>query len=113
SLRPRAVVQSWRGPESLAEAAKKGFRGMLSYGYYLDHMRPASFHYAIDPVAGAEKLSSEEAARILGGEACIWSEYVSEETIDSRVWPRAAAIAERLWSPRELVNVGSMYWRTG
>ena len=113
SLRPRAVVQSWRGPESLAEAAKKGFRGMLSYGYYLDHMRPASFHYAIDPVAGAEKLSSEEAARILGGEACIWSEYVSEETIDSRVWPRAAAIAERLWSPREVVNVDSMYRRMG
>ena len=113
AVRPGAVIQSWRGPESLAEAAKKGFRGMLSYGYYLDHLRPTSFHYAIDPLSGADKLTSEEAARILGGEACIWSEYVSDETIHSRIWPRAAAIAERLWSPREVVNVDSMYRRMG
>ncbi|MDP8982428.1 MAG: family 20 glycosylhydrolase [Acidobacteriota bacterium] len=111
AVSPGAVIQSWRGPESLAEAAKKGFRGMLSYGYYLDHLRPTSFHYSIDPLAGAKDLTSEETARILGGEACIWSEYVTEETIDSRIWPRAAAIAERLWSPREVANVDSMYGR--
>ncbi len=41
----------------------------------------------------------------------MWSEYVSEETVDSRVWPRTAAIAERLWSPKDVKDVASMYER--
>ncbi|HYL75751.1 MAG TPA: family 20 glycosylhydrolase [Bryobacteraceae bacterium] len=107
-----AVIQSWRGPASLAEAARKGYRGILSFGYYLDHLKPAAFHYAIDPLGGeAGQLTAPEAARILGGEACMWTEYATDETVDSRIWPRAAAIAERLWSPREAVDVDSMYRR--
>jgi len=106
------VVQSWRGQESLAQAAKQGYRGLLSYGYYLDLMWPAARHYAVDPMGdGAANLSPEEAARILGGEACMWSEYVSPENIDSRIWPRMAAIAERLWSPASVADVDSMYQR--
>jgi hexosaminidase len=106
------VVQSWRGQKSLAEAASKGYRGILSWGYYLDHLSPASYHYGIDPMAGdAAKLTPEQAARILGGEACMWSEYVTSETVDSRIWPRAAAIAERYWSPAEVKDTASMYER--
>ena len=83
------VVQSWRGQESLAAAAKQGFSGMLSFGYYLDLMWPASRHYAVDPMSGAAaSLSPEEKNRIVGGEACIWGEWISPENIDSRVWPR-------------------------
>jgi hexosaminidase len=41
----------------------------------------------------------------------MWSEYASAETVDSRIWPRMAAIAERFWSPRELTDVESMYNR--
>jgi hexosaminidase len=41
----------------------------------------------------------------------MWSEYVSPENIDSRVWPRTAAIAERLWSAQEVTDVNSMYRR--
>src|SRR6267378_5969831 len=40
-----AVIQSWRGPASLAEAAKKGYNGILSAGYYIDLIFPASQHY--------------------------------------------------------------------
>ncbi|MGA2771852.1 MAG: family 20 glycosylhydrolase [Bryobacteraceae bacterium] len=106
------VVQSWRGQASLAEAASKGYRGILSAGYYLDHLSPASYHYGIDPLAdAAQKIAPEEASRILGGEACMWAEYVNAETVDSRIWPRAAAIAERLWSPKEVADVDSMYAR--
>jgi hexosaminidase len=75
-------------------------------------LKPASFHYSIDPLSGLSAgLNPEQTARILGGEACMWSEYVSAETVDSRVWPRAAAIAERLWSPAEVTSVESMYTR--
>jgi hexosaminidase len=121
------VVESWRGQDSLAEAAKQGHCGLLSYGYYLDLMWPAARHYAVDPMtmtmtmtSGAAALTAEEQKRIVGGEACMWSEFVTPETIDSRIWPRLAAIAERFWSPQENRDDQSMYrrleevsWRLG
>jgi hexosaminidase len=106
------VIQSWRGRKSLADAARHGFSGILSAGYYLDHMEPASTLYAVDPMDNdAASLSVEEQARILGGEVAMWGEFVSPENVDSRIWPRAAAVAERLWSPREVKDVSSMYRR--
>jgi hexosaminidase len=106
------VIQSWRGQASLAKAAQQGFRGILSNGYYLDLGWPAARHYAVDPMSGdAASLSAEEKQRILGGESCMWAEYVSPENVDSRIWPRNAAIAERLWSPQEVRDPASMYAR--
>jgi hexosaminidase len=106
------VIQSWRGQDSLAAAAKQGYSGLLSFGYYLDLQWTAARHYAIDPMSGAAaNLSPEEKQHILGGEACIWAEYVSPENVDSRVWPRMAAVAERLWSPQNVTDVNSMYDR--
>jgi hexosaminidase len=106
------VIQSWRGQQSLATAAQQGYRGLLSYGYYLDLMWPAAQHYAVDPMSGAAlNLTPEEKARILGGESCQWAEWVTPENIDSHIWPRNAAIAERLWSPQEVTDVASMYAR--
>ena len=108
------VVQSWRGQQSLATAAQQGYSGLLSFGYYLDLMWPVSRHYAVDPMSGAAgSLNPEEKSHILGGEACMWSEWVTPENIDSRIWPRNAAIAERLWSPPEVQDPGSMYERLG
>src|SRR5467141_4047338 len=106
------VIQSWRGQASLAKAAKQGYRGILSNGYYLDLGWSAARHYAVDPMSGdAANLSTEEKQRILGGESCMWAEYVSPENVDSRIWPRNAAIAERLWSPQEVRDPASMYAR--
>jgi len=105
------VVQSWRGQESLGKGAKQGYYGILSAGYYLDAMQTAAYHYGVDPLPAASGLSVEEAARILGGEICMWGELITPENIDSRIWPRTAAIAERLWSPRELNYVADMYRR--
>lgn len=110
-LPTETVIQSWRGPDSLAEAARQGYRGILSYGYYLDHMDPASFHYGFDPLPAGSKLNTKQAELILGGEACMWDEYATAETVDSRLWPRLAAIAERFWSPRTVTDVDSMYDR--
>jgi hexosaminidase len=106
------VVQSWRRQASLAEGARLGFKGILSFGYYLDHMRPASFHYQIDPLGKeAANLTEQEQAHILGGEACMWAEFVNPEIIEFRIWPRTAAIAERLWSPSSTQDIKDMYRR--
>ena len=106
------VIHSWRGPDSLAAAAKQCYRGILSNGYYIDLGWSAARHYAVDPMAGAAaNLTPEEKARVLGGEATMWSEYVNWENIDSRIWPRTAAIAERYWSPQTVTDVPSMYFR--
>jgi hexosaminidase len=106
------VIQSWRGQDSLAQTALRGNRGILSAGYYIDLNEPASQHYAVDPLENAAvKLTPEQQSNILGGEATMWTEYVTPESIGGRIWPRTAAIAERLWSPKETTNVDSMYRR--
>jgi hexosaminidase len=110
---PKAIViQSWRGADSLAAAAKQGYRGILSNGYYLDLGWTAARHYAMDPMGGASaSLTTAEQQNILGGESCMWAEYVNAENIDSRIWPRNAAIAERFWSPEDVRDPASMYAR--
>ncbi len=106
------VIHSWRGQASLAAAAKQGYSGLLSFGYYLDLMWPAARHYAVDPMAdAAATLTPQEKSLILGGESCQWAEWVTPENIDSHIWPRNAVIAERLWSPQEVKDVPSMYAR--
>ena len=105
------VIHSWRGTAALAEAARQGYDGILSNGYYIDLIQPASQHYVADPLPADSKLTPEEAKHVLGGEATMWAEWVTPETIDSRIWPRTAAIAERLWSPRTVSDVPDMYRR--
>ncbi|HEY3582635.1 MAG TPA: family 20 glycosylhydrolase [Pyrinomonadaceae bacterium] len=105
------MIQSWRGTAALADAARKGYDGILSNGYYIDLIQPALQHYVVDPLPADSTLTPEEARHVLGGEATMWAEWVTAETIDSRIWPRTAAIAERLWSPRTVNDVNDMYRR--
>jgi hexosaminidase len=111
SLPNSIVIHSWRGRENQEQAAQKGYQSVLSNGYYIDLFGHASQHYLNDPLPADSKLTSAEKARILGGEATMWAELVNAETIDSRIWPRTAAIAERLWSQSSVNNVDDMYRR--
>jgi hexosaminidase len=43
-------------------------------------------------------LTSQQAAHVLGAEAPLWSEQVDDTVISSKMWPRAAALAELTWS---------------
>jgi hexosaminidase len=102
------AIQSWQGFDSLAASAKQGYQGILSAGYYLDF---TDEHYLVDPVPANSDLTPEQRALILGGEACLWGEHNVPSNIDSRLWPRTAAIAERLWSPQGVNNLDDMYRR--
>ena len=225
------IIQPWRDPKALWAAARQGYDGVLSNGYYLDYKQPAGKHYQMDPevIPGAvtieidsnnwkrwkmaitfqenvmdgalylfgqdqnlrgiiqsmgnttsftdpvwennvltfssessfgkikyeltarddsltgsmrialfslpvqcerdagsdrtdsdplplfekiEPLTGDEVHHILGGEACMWTEMVSAQTLEGRIWPRMAAIAEKWWSPQSLTSdVGDMYRR--
>ncbi|WP_269222707.1 beta-N-acetylhexosaminidase [Flavobacterium sp. IMCC34518] len=110
-----AIIHSWKGinegvpaGKSLVDAVKGGYKTVLSNGYYIDLVYGVEDHYTVDPMPKNVTLSEEEKARILGGEATMWSELVTPTTIDSRIWPRTAAIAERLWSDQSVTDMISL-----
>ncbi|WP_426092038.1 beta-N-acetylhexosaminidase [Flavobacterium sp. DSR3-2] len=110
-----AIIHAWRGTNegqeaggALIKAAKSGYNTVLSNGYYIDLMLGLESHYLNDPIPKKIILSPEEKARVLGGEAAMWSELVTPLNIDSRIWPRTAAIAERLWSDESVTNMNSL-----
>ncbi len=105
------LVQSWRGELSLAKGAQQGYEGVLSAPYYLDAMKPADQMYLADPVPADTTLTAAQQQLILGGEVTMWAEHLDARTIDSRVWPRTAAIAERFWSAQNVRDVDDMYRR--
>ncbi|HAP62116.1 MAG TPA: beta-hexosaminidase [Cytophagales bacterium] len=112
------VIHSWRGAneglpakQSLVQAAKAGYPVVLSNGYYIDLMYPTQDHYLVDPMPEKGRLTAEEEKLILGGEATMWSELVTPLTVDSRIWPRTAAIAERFWSDASITDLDDMQRR--
>ncbi|MBX7120945.1 MAG: family 20 glycosylhydrolase [Opitutaceae bacterium] len=107
------VIQSWRGMEGLREATRHGCQALLSNGYYLDLWWPAGRHYSIDPIPEDSGMDAGQQERVLGGEAAMWNEWTTEERLDFAIWPRAAAVAERLWSPAGSRDTDGMYKRLG
>ncbi|MBS1525202.1 MAG: family 20 glycosylhydrolase [Bacteroidetes bacterium] len=109
-----AIVHKWI-PEGMGEVIKShgtpndfashGYRTLISVGFYLDVFMPAYIHYNNAVLDSAKNLN------ILGGEAAQWTELADNENIDGRIWPRAGAIAERLWSPASVNDVDDMYRR--
>ena len=70
-------------------------RLLLSRGFYLDAFLPAYVHYLNKELPDSVPADSP----LLGGEAAIWTELADRTNLEARVWPRAGAIAERLWTP--------------
>jgi hexosaminidase len=58
-------------------------------------------------------LTSDQERLVLGAEAPLWGELVSDEIVEHHLWPRAAALAERFWSPASVRDVADMYRRLG
>ena len=110
-LPKNAVIQSWRPGMYFAQSTSQGYQSLQSEPYYLDRIKTAEEHYLADIDPSWNEMPAAQRGLILGGEACMWTEHVNAETIDSRIWPRLGPIAERFWSPREVNNVDDMYRR--
>lgn len=113
ALPPDVVVQVWHGNQFLADAARQGHQGLYSQPYYLDNSHTAAAMFLADPVPEGANLTPDQLKKILGGEACMWGEHVTALSIDSRIWPRTAAVAERLWSPATDRDTDDLYRRLG
>lgn len=104
-------VMAWRGNDIAAAAARKGHPVILSpcSHFYFDYYQSAASTepkaigglIPLRQVYGYElpELSPEEAARVRGLQANIWTEYLyNMGLVEYMAWPRALALAERAWS---------------
>lgn len=86
------------------QVTKAGKLAIFSSCWYLDNLHTGGDwqkYYDCDPQDFPG--SDNQKKLILGGEACMWAESVNEYNVMSRIWPRASAAAEKLWS-NKLVN---------
>jgi hexosaminidase len=104
----KITLQVWQNPAYLQKAITNGNPVLISLGFYLDLFMPAYIHYN-NPLYAS--LNVKDESKVTGGEAAQWTEIANAYNIETRVWPRAAVIAERLWSPKTIDNVGDMYRR--
>lgn len=86
---------------------EQGYFGVFSSCWYLDYLETGGDwikYYKCD----AHGFNGTDAQKnlVLGGEACMWSESVNEYNLGSRIWPRASAAAEKLWSAIDVTDIG-------
>jgi len=102
------IIHVWRDKSYLAQVVADGFRGILSPDgpWYLDGLGTTwQQMYAIEPFDGITDPAQQ--ALVLGGESCMWGETVDTSDIFNTIWPRAAAVSERLWSSRNVTDTVS------
>ncbi len=101
------LIQSWRGSEYMDKAMSQGYDVVRSNGYYLDHTYTAGEYYVRKTV----QTKDTTFGRVIGLEAAMWSELVDSTTVDSRVWPNTAAIAEMSWNASLIADSIHFYQR--
>ncbi|XP_076614188.1 beta-hexosaminidase subunit beta isoform X2 [Chaetodon auriga] len=114
-LKDDTVVHVWIGGGSNEEMSKvtaAGYTTILSAPWYLDYISYAQDwqkYYKVEPLSfnGTE----EQKKLVIGGEACLWGEYVDATNLTPRLWPRASAVAERLWSAKEVTDINDAFSR--
>lgn len=82
-----------------------GYRAILSTCWYLSDLANGGDwqkFYACDP--GDFPGDEQQQSLVIGGEACMWSEYVDDVNILQRIFPRVSAAAEKLWSQEDVMD---------
>lgn len=108
-LDKNTVVEVWINSkpfDQVTAITKKGFRTLISAPWYLDYISYGADwqnYYKFEPFNF--NGTQEQKDLIIGGETCLWAEYVDATNVTPRLWPRASAVAERLWSKQSVNNV--------
>lgn len=104
-LAASATVQVWRGMEHAATAARLGHNVIVSpttnayFDYPLEKI-DLERAYEFEPMP--DIIPRRARSRIIGGECTMWTEHAPRDVIESKLFPRIAAFAERLWSPDKI-----------
>jgi len=104
-LDPATVVHVWKAKDTMNSVLQDGYRVILSDNdkWYLDHTTTSWREmYDNEPTAGL--TDPDTAKNIIGGESCMWGETVDASDLDNTVWPRAAAVSERLWTSLDVIS---------
>ncbi|KAJ8417241.1 hypothetical protein AAFF_G00284680 [Aldrovandia affinis] len=112
------VLHIWKGTpaqyrDEMSRMTEAGYRVLLAAPWYINHISYGQDWrnaYTVQPLnfTGTE----EQKKLVIGGEVCMWGEYVDATNLMPRLWPRASAAAERLWSNEEQTfNVTEAYPR--
>ncbi|XP_016049971.1 beta-hexosaminidase subunit alpha isoform X2 [Erinaceus europaeus] len=111
-IQPDTIVQVWREEvpvpylKELELITAAGLRALLSAPWYLNRISYGpdwQAAYKVEPLAF--EGTAEQKALVIGGEACMWGEYVDSTNLVPRLWPRASAVAERLWSASQVADL--------
>ncbi|CAG2169452.1 unnamed protein product, partial [Oppiella nova] len=100
---PTSQNDSWKA--SVQRIVGQGYKVIVSACWYLNYIsygQDWEKYYRCDPTKSL--ADDSEKALVLGGEACMWGEYVDGTNLLARLWPRASAVAERLWSDPNHTN---------
>ncbi|EXC25311.1 Beta-hexosaminidase subunit [Morus notabilis] len=99
-LSRKTVVHNWLGDGVAQKAVAAGLRCIVSNQdkWYLDHLDAEwQGFYSNEPLANI--TNPKQQRLVIGGEVCMWGEHIDASDIQQTIWPRAAAAAERLWTP--------------
>uniref|UniRef100_A0A8B9KY60 Beta-hexosaminidase n=1 Tax=Astyanax mexicanus TaxID=7994 RepID=A0A8B9KY60_ASTMX len=114
-LKGDTVVEVWMNNNVDGELQKvtgSGFTTILSAPWYLDYVsygQDWQKYYKVEPLSF--QGTAEQKKLVIGGEACLWGEYVDGTNLTPRLWPRASAVGERLWSDENVKDINSAYNR--
>lgn len=102
------VVHVWTGEWKalLKTITEDGYQTLLSTCWYLDHINIGGDwkkFYNCDP--HDFNGTNDELKRVMGGEACMWDEVVDDTNVIARIFPRASAVAEKLWSSIDVKSI--------
>jgi len=110
TLKPSTVVDVWKGDwqSELGNVTAAGYRSILSAPWYLNYINYGNVwvdYYQVEPLDF--NGTTEQQDLVIGGEACLWGEFVDSTNFMPRMWPFVGAIGERLYSPMDTTNLTS------